>query len=269
MIFSFMEKYWKQLTFAPILLLVVSSALIISNIASKGSFLERDVELKGGKLIEAEVSGVPEIDANVRTLAGGKRILIEIPSESDEKEIISALKSSGVLVGEPTVRSFGPALGDIFWRQAQTAILAAFLTMSLFVFILFRSPVPCGIVILAAATDIIGTIAVLDLIGIKLSLPVLAALLMIIGYSVDTDILLTSNLLKGSGEVNEKIRNSMKTGLTMSATTLAALSVMYLISGSFVLSQIALVLIIGVVIDIPATWLTNAGLLRWWLIKND
>ncbi|MBI2971137.1 MAG: hypothetical protein HYY37_01815 [Candidatus Aenigmarchaeota archaeon] len=271
MIFSFTEKHWKQLIAVPFVLLIAASVLLVHNVVTKGSFLERDVELRGGKIIEAEIRGgagdMPGY-AHVRTAAEGRRVLIEIPAEQDENEVLGVLRSSGVLVGEPTVRTFGPSLGEVFWKQAQIALLVAFVAMSVFVFILFRSPVPSLIVILAATTDIVVTIAVLSMLGVQLSLSVLAALLMIIGYSVDTDILLTSNLLRHGGDTNAKIRSSMITGLTMSLTALAALSAMYLFAGSFVLSQMALVLIIGIVVDIPATWFANAGLLRWWMMKR-
>jgi preprotein translocase subunit SecF len=104
-----------------------------------------------------------------------------------------------------------------------------------------------------------------------LSLAVLAAILTIIGYSVDTDILLTSEILKSGGRKNikENIDRAMKTGLTLTATTLVALLSIYLFSGSVVLQQIAFVLMIGLLVDLPATWWTNAGLLRWWLERED
>lgn len=271
MVFTIMEKYWKQLIAVPVILLILAAAFLAYNIVAKGSFMERDVELKGGKIIEAEVRSVEDVKAlypKARTISGQRpRVLIEITDEESEQQVIDSLRD--VMVGEPTVRRFGPALSEIFWKQAQFALFAAFVAMSVFVFILYRSPVPSFIVILAAATDIVVTIAVLDVIGVKLSLAVLAALVMIIGYSVDTDILLTSNMLRKGGGIDVKIRDSMKTGLTMSAAAIAALAMMYMIPGSPVLSQMALVLMIGVIVDIPATWFANAGLLKWWLIRKS
>jgi preprotein translocase subunit SecF len=40
---------------------------------------------------------------------------------------------------------------------------------------------------------------------------------------------------------------------------------MFFVSGSIIIEQIALTLLIGLAIDIPATWFTNAGVLRLWL----
>ena len=271
-----LDRYWKVWMFLPVILLIISSFIIIDNIARTGSFMQRDVELSGGKMITLRVSDVdveklaaafPYASFHV-TRGAATNLLVQIPADMDEKNIIKELSAVIVIEGEPSISMVNPVLSDIFWKQAQLALIVAFAAMAVFVFVLFRSPVPCSIVILAAATDIVSTIAIISMIGVKLSMPVLAALVMIIGYSVDTDILLTSSLLKKSGEIKHRIKNAMKTGMTMSLTAVVAMLMMYLISGSFVLEQIALVLMIGILIDIPATWLTNAGLLRWWIEKR-
>ena len=91
---------------------------------------------------------------------------------------------------------------------------------------------------------------------------------MVIGYSVDTNMVLTSELLKGRGSVSAGIKRAMKTGLTMTSTIFVALVAMYFLSGSLIIEQIALVLIIATLLDVPTTWMTNAGVLRYWLKKR-
>ena len=68
--------------------------------------------------------------------------------------------------------------------------------MGLVVFIYFRTLVPSLAVILAAFSDIVVTLAIFNLTGEKLSTAGVAAFLMLIGYSVDTDILLNTRVLK-------------------------------------------------------------------------
>ena len=154
----------------------------------------------------------------------------------------------------------------------QIALIIAFIFMAFVVFVLFRSFVPSMAVVLAAVTDIIGTLGVMNLLNIELSLPVVAALLTLIGYSVDTDVLLTSRLLKSGSlaleDVPARISEAMSTGLTLTLTALAALIALQIFTNSFVLESIAKVLVIGLVIDIFATWFTNAGILRLWLNRR-
>jgi preprotein translocase subunit SecF len=140
--------------------------------------------------------------------------------------------------------------------------------MGIIVFLIFRTLVPSTAVILAAVSDIIVTLAALQALGIDLSLPGLAALLMLIGYSVDTDIMLTTRLLKGSEDFRSKHRYALKTGLTMSLTTIGALIALLVAGLSPILSQIATVLLIGLVTDICFTWLQNSTLLRWYMERK-
>jgi len=86
--------------------------------------------------------------------------------------------------------------------------------MSIVVFIIFRTPIPSIAVIFAAFTDIVLTIATANLLGMSVSTAGIVAILMLIGYSVDSDILLTTRVLKRKDErVNSRIFGAFKTGI--------------------------------------------------------
>ena len=139
------------------------------------------------------------------------------------------------------------------------------------VFIVFRNVVPSLAVIFAALSDIIIALGGMSLFGIPLSVASVGALLMLIGYSVDTDILLTTRVLKRrEGTINERAINAMKTGFTMAAAAIGSMVALYLVVVLFIpyaqtLSLIASVLIIGLIADVLATWLMNLGILRLYM----
>ena len=138
------------------------------------------------------------------------------------------------------------------------------------VFIVYKFAVPASAVIAAATCDVIIALGGMSIFGIELKPASLAALLMLIGYSVDSDILLTSRTLKRKvGTINERIDNAMKTGLTMTGTTLMALLTLLIISSMFtqieILANITSVLLIGLIGDTMTTWFMNAGILKWYL----
>jgi len=176
------------------------------------------------------------------------------------------------------IRQMGEVVSQSLQGQALRAILFSFLGMAIVVFIIFRTFVPSIAVVISAFADIVFAAAMMDVFGIVLSLGTVAALLMLIGYSVDTDILLTTRLLKRKGELDDKIRDAMKTGLTMTTTTLAALVALFLVSsGSYLVStftridiirDISVVLIFGLIADIINTWMTNVGILRWYIERQ-
>ena len=63
--------------------------------------------------------------------------------------------------------------------------------------------------------------------------------------------------------------DSAKTGLTMTFATIAALSIAYVITTSFVLEQMFLIIVIGLFVDIVSTYFMNAGILIWYCKKKE
>jgi len=155
--------------------------------------------------------------------------------------------------------------------QVYYALAFAFIFMSITVFIIFRNFVPSLAVIFAALSDIIIALGGMALFGIPLSVASVGAILMLIGYSVDTDILLTTRILKRKeGTVTQRAVEAIKTGLTMAAAAIGSMVALYLvvvfmIPAAQTLADIAAVLIIGLTADILATWLMNLGILRWYV----
>jgi len=130
--------------------------------------------------------------------------------------------------------------------------------------------VPSLAVILAAFSDIVVTVAVVNLLGIKLGTAGIAAFLMLIGYSVDTDILLTTRVLKRKeGTEFERILSSVSTGMTMTLTAITAVAVAIIFTQNDTIRQIMTILLIGLLADIINTWIQNVGILRFYLERKS
>jgi preprotein translocase subunit SecF len=131
--------------------------------------------------------------------------------------------------------------------------------------------VPSMAVISCAFADIVMPLVVIDLMGIKISSAGIVAFLMLIGYSVDTDILLTSRVLnRKTDSVNKAIFGAFKTGSTMTLTSIVSVSVGLIIIYSYqsILNQIFTILIIGLFFDLFNTWITNASLIKWYVERT-
>jgi preprotein translocase subunit SecF len=273
---------YRLLLIVPMAILLLSIGILANNYIQTGEWFERDIELKGGTLITLETENpmnIMELESRLSGIAGpvdirelkglsGYQLMIAVEAGADYEAVLDEVASLGIDTERFSVRTIGPALGRAFWSQAQTGIIIAFIFMGIIVFVIFRTFVPSFAVILAAVSDIVVTLALMQVFGISLSLASFASLLMLIGYSVDTDILLTTRLIRESGPLREKIRGALKTGLTMSLTTIGALSALLISGISPVLSQIAMVLLIGISIDIINTWLQNSVILRWYAEKK-
>ncbi len=276
----------KQMLILPVILLVLSLSILAYTTYKTGAPLELGLEFKGGTAVffdsakpldqlEQEYKMFP--DVQVREYGGGERKIMQFGpmSETLKDELITKTKSEFTNV---EINNMGEAFSQTLQGQAVRAIIISFILMGIVVFIVFRTFVPSVAVLISAFADIAFAAAMMDVFGIVLSLGTVAALLMLIGYSVDTDILLTTRLLKRKGELSDKIKDAMKTGLTMTTTTLAALIALFVVSsGSYLVStftridiirDISVVLIFGLIADIINTWMTNVGILKWYIEKG-
>ena len=279
------EHHYKKLLIIPMLILILAIGQIAFQVATTGDFIHKGISLKGGitvtvpgatidlaQLEETMATSFPEYEIGLRTLtregrASGFILEADITDQQKIDESVALLeKETGVARDTYTIESVGSSLGASFFKETLVSLLIAFVFMAGVVFFYFRQPIPCLAVVLAAGSDIIVTIAVVNVIGLKISTAGIAAFLMLIGYSVDTDILLSTRVLKRrDGTVLQAVYGSVKTGLTMMITTIVAVVVGLFITESEVLRQIMLIVLIGLMVDPIMTWIQNAGLLRWYL----
>jgi len=156
-------------------------------------------------------------------------------------------------------------------RTAIFGLALAFLGMSVLVFALFRTVVPSVAVVASAFSDLVIPVAAMNLLGIEMTLGIVAALLMIIGYSVDSDILLNNSVLRRTGGFYESVSRAMRTGVTMTITSMAAMIVMAIVATLFgidLLRDIGIILAIGLCADLMNTYLLNVALLRWYKFEG-
>lgn len=276
----------RQLLALPLTILAVSLIILLFSFVNSGSPVKLGMEFQGGTQISVETTDSPAVLKETYSSypitdarQTGSRVIMEF-GVMDDKQQQQLEKDVMSRYSNVQIQQVGPTYGKDLQVQAIHALIISFIGMAIVVFLLFRTFVPSFAVILSAFSDIVIAAGFMRVAGIELSLGTLAALLMLIGYSVDSDILLTNRILKRRGTVEEKVSQAIHTGITMTSTTLAALSVMYIVSTfsylvipSFtqitLLSQISIVLIAGLFADIMNTWLLNTGILRWYVMKPE
>lgn len=172
---------------------------------------------------------------------------------------------------DASISQISETFGKSLQYQAFIALILSFIGMAIVVFISFRTFIPSVAVVLSAFADMVMTAAAMNLTGINLTIGTTGALLMLIGYSVDSDILLTNRVLKRQGKLHDKLAGAFHTGIIMTSTTFAAITALFIVSwlGSIqIIMEISAVLLIGLVFDIMNTWLTNAAILKWYVQKG-
>ncbi|UTF54256.1 protein translocase subunit SecF [Natronosalvus rutilus] len=273
----------RQLAAVPLAVLAFALLVLLGGYVVYGTPVELGMDFAGGTEltiettsseaeIEAAFSEEPESVQSVQ--ATENQYLVQFaPTDADvQSEAESNLDPvSGndqvVQLSAETSASFGAA-------AQQTALLglgAAFVGMSVIAFVLFRTFVPSIAIVISAFSDLVIPLAFMNVLGIPLSLGTVAGLLLIVGYSVDSDILLNNHILRRSGDFYESTHRAMRTGITMTVTSMAAMLVMAVAAwalGVELLLSIGLILTVGLAADLMNTYLLNLSLLRWYKFEG-
>lgn len=277
------DKSYKFLLIIPLLLLIGSIVVLVDTYNKEGDIIYKDVSITGGTTITVFDQRDPTIieqnlkqqfpDLVLRTLSNirtGRQEGFFIETTAVVEEVRPALEKElgyQLTTENSSIEFTGSTLSSSFYRQLRIAIVISFILMAVVVFFIFRTAIRSLSVLIAGLLDIIMTIAVMDLFEVRLSTAGIVALLMLIGYSVDVDILLTTRVIKNRDQtLNQRIYGAFKTGITMTLTAIAAVAVAFLFTHSYsaVLSQMFTIILVGLGFDILNCWITNATLLKWY-----
>jgi preprotein translocase subunit SecF len=255
------------------LAIVLSSVLILASIASlvvRG--LNFGIDFTGGTLIEvsypdpADLGGLREVlreatygDAQMQHFGTSRDVLIRVAPRADRasaqisEEILAALKHADAAVEMRRVEFVGPQVGEELAEQGGLAMLYALIGILIYVSLRFEYRFSLGAVA-ALVHDVMITLGIFSLLQIEFDLTVLAALLAVIGYSLNDTIVVFDRvrenfrkIRKGGAEqvmntsVNETLSRTVMTGVT---TLLVLLALFFL--GGEIIHSFALALIIGI-----------------------
>ncbi|HJJ98759.1 MAG TPA: protein translocase subunit SecF [Methanocorpusculum sp.] len=271
----------KRMMFIPLLIFLVAAAIVGLTFANIGMPVTPGIDFAGGTAVTIHTTDTKDQIAafytgyhltSINEGPGSAGYYIKFgPMRSDE-ETNEFNNKTLAKYPDASFDQIDANFGAALQSQAMFSLLFAFIGMAIIVFIAFRKLIPAATVVFAGIADITITAGVMNVLGIELSLATTAALLMLIGYSVDSNILLTSKVLKRQGELADKMAGAFHTGFIMTTTTLAALVAMLivaLIGHVPTLYNISAVLVIGLVCDMIFTWVFNAGVLRLYIEEKE
>ena len=255
-------------------------AIIFSSfflVLSIGSLLVKELnyglDFTGGTLVElsypeeANITNIREtlVDggfngAQVANFGSSREVLIKLPgtvSDSLGSEIVSLLSddNSDQSIDLRRIEYVGPQIGSELRDDGGTAMLIALAFMMLYIAFRFQSMF-AGAAVVALVHDVIIVVGIFSLIQIEFDLTVLAALLAVIGYSLNDTIVVSDRIRENlrSAEldsteeiINLSLNQTLGRTLITSLTTLLVLFSLYFLGGELI-KNFALALIFGVVI---------------------
>jgi preprotein translocase subunit SecF len=259
---------WRRvaLIFSSIFLIVSVSSLFLKE-------LNYGLDFTGGTLVElsypdsANISEIRETlvnggfsGAQVANFGSSKEVLIKLPgtvSDSLGSEIVTLLSSASLNqeVDLRRIEYVGPQIGSELRDDGGTAMLIALAFMMLYIAFRFQSMF-AGAAVIALVHDVIIVVGIFSLIEIEFDLTVLAALLAVIGYSLNDTIVVSDRIRENIRSmesdstkeiINTSLNQTLGRTLITSLTTLLVLFSLYLLGGELI-KNFALALIFGVII---------------------
>jgi preprotein translocase SecF subunit len=286
LIFDILARYWRGFKRLPMLQffptpsikftnlrkLMFSLSIILIIIGSTSFILKGEknfgIDFSGGSILEFEFGQSVNIDKLrdvleeigygdrlIQEVKGTNRIIIRSYREATEelgqkfKEVFG-IEQVRIL----RVEKVGPVIGKLLRKRALFAIIYSLIGISLYIFFRFKHLKFAVGAIIALFHDVLICAGALSLTARELSLPVVAALLTIVGYSINDTIVIYSRIRENLKLKKDKLENIinistnqvLSRSLLTSLTTLLVVVSLYVFGGE-VINDFAFVLLVGII----------------------
>jgi preprotein translocase subunit SecF len=274
-------------------------ALILSVVLSVGAVaaliwrgLDFGIDFTGGTLVELGYQAPPDLDAIRAALARSEfgsaavqnfgsptDVLVRLPPSGD---VGAAELSTRILAVLPEaemrrIEFVGPQVGEELAESGVIALLIAFAGIFVYVMVRFTWKFSLGAIV-ATVHDVLLTVALFAVTGIEFDLTVLAAVLAVLGYSLNDTVVVFDRirenfrkLRKGSpGEiVNRSLNQTLSRTLVTGTTTLIVLFALFFLGGEMI-GPFSIALIFGIVIGTYSSiFVASAMLILLGVTKID
>ncbi|HIF49939.1 MAG TPA: protein translocase subunit SecF [Thiotrichaceae bacterium] len=254
---------------------IISGVLLIVSIASlvmQG--LNLGIDFTGGTLIEIGYSEAVELtqvrdaidgsefnNAVVQYFGSATDVLIRVPpseglgSDAINDKILNVLSDTGQGIEMRRIEFVGPQVGEELKNDGGLAMLYALIGILLYVAMRFQLRFSVGAIV-ALVHDVLITLGIFSVTGIDFDLTVLAALLAVIGYSLNDTIVVFDRVRENFRKLREitpvevfnvSLNQTLSRTIMTSLTTLLVLVALFIFGGE-IIHSFAIALIIGVLI---------------------
>ncbi len=280
--------YFKKFTLVSIIFVLMSLLFILF----KG--LNYGIDFKGGTLIEIRLENdavkVSDIrnslkkidlgDVNVKNFGEGTDFLIKIERKLNNNEvIITEIKETlnqnlNEEVNYRRIESVGPKVSSELLKSGIISIGLALLMMLFYIWFRFEWQFSLGSII-ALFHDVIITLGVFSALSIEINLSIVAAVLTIVGYSMNDTVVIYDRIRENLSKYNKleidqisnlSINETLSRTLITSVTTLLALFSIFILGGA-ILKGFSFAMIMGVLIGTYSSIFVASPVLKYFKVS--
>ena len=282
-------KFFKKFNLVSIVLTLISLLLIILNGLNYG------IDFKGGTLLEirlddknTKISSIRDSlsnldlgDVNVKNFGEDGDFIIKIEKKvENNNDFISMIKSSlDQNLNQETnlrrVESVGPKVSEELLKSGLISIGLALLMMLIYIWFRFEWQFSLGSIV-ALFHDVLITIGIFSLLSIEINLSIVAAVLTIVGYSMNDTVVIYDRIRENLSKYNKieidqisnmSINETLSRTLITSVTTLLALFSIFIIGGE-ILKGFSFAMIPGVIVGTYSSIFVASPILKYLRVSS-
>ena len=282
--FNFIN-YFKKFNYLSLILVLISLTFIIF----KG--LNYGIDFKGGTLIElrsinTDVSSIRNSlndmklgDVNVKKFGKEGDFLIKVEEQGNNNKLIPKIKqklsdSLNSEINFRRVENVGPKVSAELLQSGIIAITLSLAAMLFYIWIRFEWQFSVGAIV-ALFHDVIITLGVFSLLSLEINLSIIAAVLTIVGYSMNDTVVIYDRVRENLGKyhkleianiANLSINETLARTIITSVTTLLALFSIFILGGE-ILRGFSFAMILGVFIGTYSSIFVASPILKFFKVS--
>jgi preprotein translocase subunit SecF len=272
---------------------LITFILAVGLLATRG--LHFGVDFTGGTVMEVNYPQAPDLnkirdtvsalgfnDVSVQNFGTSRDVLIRLPIKAGvtsaqlSEQVLEALKRTDPAVEKRRVEFVGPQVGRELFENGAMALL--FVSIGIVLYLWFRFEWKFGVAaIIANLHDVVIILGFFAFFQWEFSLPVLAAVLAVLGYSVNESVVVFDRIRENFRKmrrasvpdiINNAITRTMsRTIITHGCTQLMVTSMLFF--GGETLHYFALALTIGILFGIYSSVLVASPIVMWLGIRRE
>jgi len=274
---SFVSSNYKKLITINIFLLIAFLGYILYSYVLYGRVFNLSVEITGGYLAilpsKTDIGTVESllrenaVDYNLYQTNG--KIYIEA-KELNKDAFVKALEDYGILEEEITIQQFSSYIGEVIFTHLVLLLIISTLIVSLMIWLRFRDRRPVSGIISVILWDFVSVIALISLFGIRLGSIGLVTLIGILGFAIDNNILLATNVFQEKEKsFEERVKMSMKVSLLMELFIVLVVVPLYFLVDLPVIREFSLVWLLIVLMDTYSYLFLNIPIYKYFEAKHQ
>jgi len=275
---KFINSSYKRVLIVNAFLFIVLLGYGLYNYILYGRIFDLSVEITGGylvalpqkidlKVLESILDNSNVSDYNIYQTSG--KIYIETRNLNRDL-FIKELESYGIAENEISIQQFSSYIGGIIFSQLITLLIVSTIVISIMILIMFKDRRPVLGIISVILWDFISVVALINILGIKVGPIGIVTLIGILGFAIDNNVVLATNIFKEKEKsFEERIKMSLKIGLLMELFIVLVAVPLYFLVDLPTIREFSLIWLLIVLMDVYAYLFINIPIYKYFEAKRQ